>query len=190
MINAAVEGLSDEGVARAVIRAAGHEVGKVFAKGGKTRLDPLIPNYNRAALHEPWVVFRDSDTKCPVELRAQLLQGIDVVSPSFALRIVHPMTEAWLLADRERFAEFFGVRTALVPSGVDSLQNAKATVLHLCSRSRSKVLRADMVTEGGKTGPLYVSRVNEFAEQVWRVGVAAVESESLDRALVALRALA
>jgi len=49
MINVVVEGASDRGIARAVVRAAGREVGKIVAKGGKTRLDPDIPKYNRPA---------------------------------------------------------------------------------------------------------------------------------------------
>lgn len=187
MINAAVEGRSDEGAARAVIRAAGHEVGTVLAKGGKTRLDPLIPNYNRAALHSPWVVFRDSDTKCPVVLRSQLMANVDIASPNFVLRIVHPMTEAWLMADAESFSRFFGVRRGDLPTDPESLSNAKSSVLALCARSRSKVVRSDMVTAAGKTGPLYVSRMNEFAEQVWRVDEAVEVSTSLRRAVVALR---
>lgn len=99
MINAVVEGASDEGVARAVIQVSGHDVGKVIVKGGKTRLDPDIRKYNQAARHTPWVVFRDSDNACPVRLRQYLLGQVGALSPSFFLRIVHPMTEGWLLAD-------------------------------------------------------------------------------------------
>lgn len=36
MINVAVEGESDTGVAAAVVRSAGHEVGRVIVAGGHT----------------------------------------------------------------------------------------------------------------------------------------------------------
>src|SRR6266568_1792509 len=101
MINVVVEGASDRGVATAVLRAAGREVGKIVVKGGKTRLDPDLPKYNQAASRAQWVVFRDSDTDCPVNLYLKLTRALNVVSPNFLLRIVHPMSEGWLLADPE-----------------------------------------------------------------------------------------
>lgn len=78
----------------------GHWVHQVRVAGGKTWLDPLIPKFNIAARH-PWVVFRDSDSQCPVILRARLTAAISLWHPQFCLRIAHSMSEAWLLADRE-----------------------------------------------------------------------------------------
>ena len=158
-----VEGASDEQVARAVVHAAKREVAKIVVKGGKTQLDPLLPRYNRAALHSPWVVFRDSDTQCPVTLRSRLTAGIDTLSPSFLLRIVHPMSEAWLLADRKGFAGFFQIKESQVPDEPERLQNAKLSVLTLCARSRSRVLSREIVAPGTRTGPLYTALIGEFA---------------------------
>lgn len=189
MINVVVEGESDRGVAVAIVRAAGHELGKIVVKNGKTKLDPLIPNYNRAALTSSWVVLRDSDTQCPVELHAKLTAAIGTMSPSFLLRVVHPMSEGWLLADAEGFAEHFGVRAAAVPRAPESLSHPKATVLQLCAKSRYRAVRSDMVTADGRTGPLYVVRVNEFAREHWDVGKAATNSDSLRRAVDRIRRL-
>ena len=183
MINVVVEGRSDEEVARAVVHACGHEVAKIVVKGGKTRLDPLLPKYNRASFHAPWVVLRDSDTECPKTLRARLTAGIETLSPSFHLRIAHPMSEAWLLADRKGFASFFQVEESQIPKHPESLQNAKQTVLALCAGSRSRLLRREMVAPGVKLGPLYTTRVNEFASKGWDVESAAAGSESLRRAI-------
>lgn len=109
MINVAVEGEPDREVASAVVRAAGRSVNLVRVAGGKTRLDPLIPKYNRASVQTPWVVFRDSDSVCPVALREDLGAGIAEWHPSFSLRIAHSMSEAWLLADPVSFSSFFSV---------------------------------------------------------------------------------
>ena len=100
MINVVVEGESDREVAKAVVAHAGHWVHQVRVAGGNTRLDPLIPKYNIAAAQHPWVVFRDSDSQCPVILRTRLTAGISSWHPQFCLRIAHSMSEAWLLADR------------------------------------------------------------------------------------------
>ena len=98
MINVVVEGESDREVAKTVVVHAGHRVHQVRIAGGKTKLDPLIPKYNIASAQFPWVVFRDSDSQCPVILRARLTAGISSWHPQFSLRIAHSMSEAWLLS--------------------------------------------------------------------------------------------
>ncbi|MGV9975405.1 hypothetical protein [Nocardia beijingensis] len=188
MINVVVEGESDRGVASAVARAAGKEIGKLIVKDGKTRIDPLIPKYNQAALRSPWVVFRDSDAKCPVKLYSELTAAISV-SPSFLLRIVHPMSEGWLLADPEGFSEYFGVRISDVPRAPELLAHPKKTVLQLCSRSRSRSVSRDMVAPGERTGPRYTVRINDFAMTRWDVSNAVANSDSLKRAVERIRSL-
>ncbi|WP_157126124.1 hypothetical protein [Nocardia mikamii] len=189
MINVVVEGESDKGVVSSVVRAAGHEIGKVIVRGGKAKIDPLIGKYNQAAARLPWVIFRDSDTHCPVELYKQLTDSVAPLSPLFLLRVVHPMSEGWLLADREGFAEYFNVRVAEVPRNPESLVHPKRTVLQLCSKSRSRSITRDMVALGERAGPRYVVRVNEFAASKWNVENAASNSESLRRALERIRSL-
>lgn len=189
MINAVVEGESDTGIVRAIIRAANGELGRIVPKGGKSKIDPLLPNYNQAARHTPWVVFRDSDTECPKELYQRLTSGIVTPSPSFLLRIAHPMSEAWLLADQSGFSRYFQVRSARIPRDPETLANPKQTVLRLCAESRSRDIRRDMVVQETKTGPLYVHRINEFAMTSWDVEAAASSSDSLRRALHRIRQL-
>ena len=110
MINVVVEGESDREVAKTVVVHAGHRVHLVRIAGGKTRLDPLITKYNIASAQYPWVVFRDSDSECPVTLRARVTAGISSWHPQFCLRIAHSMSEAWLLADRDGSPNTSGCR--------------------------------------------------------------------------------
>lgn len=190
MISVVVEGSSDEGAARALVLAAGAQVSKVIVKSGKTNLDKLIKNYNRAAVRSPYLVLRDSDTVCPVELHANLTREIDELMPLFRLRIVHPMTEGWLLADADGFSSYFGVSKAAIPRDPESLAHPKETLLALCSRSRKRDIRQEVVRRDGKAGPLYVEHLNEFAVQHWSVEAAASRSESLRRALDRVREIA
>jgi len=184
VLNIAVEGESDREAARAVVAAAGHDVRKIVVAGGNTKLDPKIPKYNQAAVYGPgWVVFRDADADCPVELRGQLTAGMES-GERFQLRIAKSMTEAWLLADREGFAEYFKVRVKTVPVDPESLPHAKRTVLDIVGRYAAKSVRGDVVTSSGETGPLYVYRINEFARDHWDVTAAAERSPSLARALL------
>lgn len=189
MISVVVEGASDTGMAEAVIREAGGDVIRTIVKGGKTKLDPLIPKYNRAARRSPYVVFRDSDTVCPRDLKQRLMINVDDVSPLFQLRVVHTMTEGWLLSDRAGFADYFGVSRDRIPRDSESLAHPKTTLLDLCSKSSIKDIRAEVVRPDGKEGGLYTEHLNEFARSLWNVESAASNSESLERAVRAIRAL-
>jgi len=183
VINAAVEGPSDEGAARAIILASGHDVGAIHPVGGKTNLDRYIPKYYIAALSEPWVVFRDSDNECPVELRRRLDPGVGHDHRPFRLRIAHTMTEAWLMADRKGFASHFGVKVGAVLVDVEALSHGKEELLRLCAASRYKWVREDVVAEDGGAGPLYVKSLNDFAMRSWDVGAASAQSPSLLKAI-------
>ena len=100
-VTVVVEGTSDEETALRVVEYAGLEpFGRPISVGGTARLDSLIPNYVRASVGMPFVVFRDSDGQCPVELVSKLSAKYHPC-PTFVLRIAHTMTEAWLLANRE-----------------------------------------------------------------------------------------
>lgn len=189
MINVVVEGDSDREAAKAIVVSTGREVAKVIVAGGKTQLDPKIAKYNQAARQSSWIVFRDSDGKCPARLRTELTATIATWSPNFLLRIAHSMTEAWLLADRDGFADFFRVKAGQVPTDPESLPHAKHEVLRLCGSSRARVIRQDMVRSTGETGPLYVNRLNEFASTRWDVTSAAANCDSLRRAIRSIQGL-
>ncbi|MGV1005250.1 MAG: hypothetical protein ACOYEV_10910 [Candidatus Nanopelagicales bacterium] len=189
MINIAVEGESDREAAKAVVQFAGHAVGKIVVAGGCTRLDPKISSYRKAARDVSWVVFRDSDGECALALRQRLLRNDSTVNARFALRIARTMTEAWLIADRAGFARFFGVAPSDVPPTPEALPHAKRTLLQLCAKSKQRSIRQDAVYRDGHAGPLYVKLINDFASTIWNVDAAAGSSQSLARAVAAIRAL-
>lgn len=183
-----VEGESDKAAARRVVEFAGRQVRHVTVTRGKTKLDSKLANYSRAARDQPWVVFRDSDNQCPVSLRRRLLAGIPD-NPLFALRIVHTMTEAWLMADRLGFSRYFAVSFDTVPVDPEAKPHAKQTLLRLCQRSRSRDIREEVVHGQAHPGPLFVERLTEFASRHWNVSIAAQSCPSLQRAITALQAL-
>lgn len=183
MINIAVEGESDVEAARAIVSTAGHSVGRIVPARGKSRLDPKIEKYAQASAQTPWIVFRDSDGECPVELRERLFPHSAMKSQRFLLRIAHTMTEAWLLADRAGFSDYFGVPKSSLPTDVESVSHAKNELLRLCSRSRSRAIRREVIARDSGAGPLYVFHLNAFASESWSVADAALNSPSLARSL-------
>lgn len=183
MINVAVEGLSDVEAARAVIFASGKTPGKIYPAGGKTRLDPRIPSYAQAAIRAPWVVFRDSDGECPVEVHGRLTASLNAPTNMFQLRIACSMTEAWLMADIESFSDYFSVARSRLSSTPDDLPHAKQTLLSICARSRSRDVRRGVTAANGQIGPLYTTILNDFARDHWNAQTAAERSPSLLRAI-------
>ncbi|QWW20569.1 hypothetical protein I6B53_01360 [Schaalia sp. 19OD2882] len=168
-------------MARSVLRHCGFELaGPPLVKDGKSNLDGLIPGLARMGPHRPWVVFRDADSACPVELRALLIADRPH-DGSFELRIARSMTEAWLMADHMSFARRFKIRAGSIAAEPDELPHAKRTLLALVADSTSRSVKEDMVRKDGANGPLYASRINDFAEHHWDVARACERSPSLDR---------
>ena len=153
---------------------------------GKGGFDTRIANYNRAALRGPWLALRDSDRDsgdCPAALRQSLLS--EPQSPALSLRLAVRAVEAWLLADREAFAEHFAVPIARVPLDPEGESNPKTTLSNCARRSRRREVREGVAAPAGSagTGPEYSAFMLPFARDVWRPDVAAEAAPSLHRAL-------
>ncbi len=109
------------------------------------------------------------------------------------LRIAVREVEAWLLADRERFATFLGVAAGGLPVSPEAEPDPKQSVVVVARRSKRRELREDLVPRAGsgrREGPGYASRMIEFVldkERGWRPEVAALRAESLRRCITALQ---
>ena len=107
------------------------------------------------------------------------------VAVSLAVRMI----EAWLLADRTAFANFLGVSHRLVPLQPDLETDPKSVTVALAGRSRSRMIRADLVPPDESTsrvGKNYTGRLTEFVQSQWKITRARQSSPSLDRAIRAL----
>ncbi len=54
----ATEGFDDEAVARKICAVLGITVAQSYPACGKSKLDPKIMAYNKAAVFAPWLVLR------------------------------------------------------------------------------------------------------------------------------------
>lgn len=184
----AVEGRIDAAVAERLLRVAELPVGRVWNVGGKTKLDPKLPGYNRAASHSPWLVLRDLDhddeNECVPSLRLRLLGGEPPSGMCFRLAVRE--VEAWFMADRNNCATFFDVPSSLVAAEVESLDDPKQALVNLSRRSRKRAIREGMAPRprsGRRVGPEYTALVREFGRDIWDPCAARKNSQSLDRAL-------
>ena len=191
----------DEVVLRSLIHHVGAQPGGFYGKHGKQYLLKYMQAYVRAARLEPWVVMidLDHDADCPIPVRRNwLLRGgaHEQNIPLLCFRIAIREVESWLLADRERIAEFLGVPPRWVTNEPEALDDPKGAIISLVARSRLKRLKSEMLPRPGSfrnVGPAYNSRLIQFVmnrRDGWRPEVAAHSSESLRRAIACLRRLA
>lgn len=189
IVSVAVEGQSDTGMVDALLKHVGLALGRpCLVKRGAANLDKLIPGLIRTTIHNPWIVFRDSDGECPVQLREQLV-GSRSHGDGFELRLACTMTEAWLLGDTQGFTQYFKIPARKMPLAPDELPHAKRELLRLCQQYAPRSIRDDVVRPDGKTGPSYAVRINEFAREEWDVGRASNASPSLARSVARLAAM-
>jgi hypothetical protein len=190
-VNLLVEGITDEPVAKKLLRHVGLEVGMVYGRKGKSYVLERAAVYNKAALRAPWFVLvdLDMDTQCASEaMNAWLPKPTDGMRFRIAVRAV----EAWLMADRESMASFLSVSLAKIPHQVDRETNPKLMLINIARTSRNKSVREDIVPRdgsGAKVGPLYVARLTDFTEKHWRPDEGMKHSESLRRCIHALSTL-
>ena len=192
VVSIAVEGIVDEAVARRLVAETSASPGRVYGKNGKAKLRERLNGYNRDAIRSPWIVIvdLDHDAECAAALRATWLPK---PAKNMCFRIAVREVEAWLLADRERIAEFLGVSADIVPRSPEDLADPKRQMIELASRSRKRELREDMVprrNSGRTEGPAYASRLIEFASGIWRPAAASKNSDSLRRSRRCLQRLA
>lgn len=190
-ISAAVEGIVDEAVAKRLIESVGGYVGPVHGKKGKPFLRENIGAYNHAARWAPWLVLvdLDSDHLCAGQLRSDWLAD---PTSGLCLRVATRTIESWLMADRDRIAAFLRISKSLVDKQPEALEDPKQRLVQLAGRSKSRAIRQDMVPRpksGRSSGPAYSSRMIEFVETHWRPEVASSHSDSLRRAITALKSL-
>lgn len=190
-VSLVVEGACDEAVLTALLDQNNIPRGPVFVTGGKSKLDGRLHAYQAAGRFAPWIVLRDLDvdSECAPALLAQLQVRNTRL---FRLHIAVRSVEAWLLADRRRFAEFLAVPESRIPLIPDVEADPKQLVVSLARRSRSGRIRADMVPlpdSSARVGRAYTARLVEFALRNWRSSSATAHSRSLASLTAYLRRL-
>ena len=193
IVDALVEGPTDEAVARRLIHHCKHEFGVAFGKHGLSFMRAKIAGFNvRARYGNPILALvdaMDTGAPCPPEILSTWLPDR---SPKFLLRAVVPELESWLIADCAGLAALLGISAALVPTEPERLADPKQTLVNQARRSRHTRVRAALVPPAGSShpvGPGYVSRLEEFVLQRWDISSAAERSESLRRCIQRLREL-
>ena len=171
-------------------------VGAVYGKKGSAYLKQKLPAFNNAAKGMGFLLVTDLDN---CACAPQLIQDWFVCDLSeyskhkhcnFAFRVAVREIESWVLADREQFADYFGLAKHIIPEQTDSLADPKQFLLQIVAKCRKRSLREDIVPKPGdkrKVGPDYNGRLGEFVQTRWRAESAICHSISLQRTWKAMR---
>ncbi len=160
----------------------------IYNRGGNGYLRQTINGFNNAAKGTPFLVGTDlDDYECPPALINDWLTRAK--HHNLLVRVAVREAEAWVLADRERFADFLGIRVASVPEDAESLQNPKEVLIQLARTSKKRRLRDDICPPPNSTrrvGPNYNASLGGFVSESWDPTVARLNSHSLDRTIARL----
>jgi len=165
-------------------------VGFCHNSGGYGWIKKRTDGFNKAAKGMPYLILTDLDrSECaPALLREWRIENRN---HNLLFNVAVRQVESWVLACRDRFAEFLGIRTDLIPPSVDDIPNAKKFLIDLVRRSRRRGLRVDIVPKEGSTarvGPDYNGRLAEFVESQWDPEIAKEYPPSLRRTVELLDA--
>jgi hypothetical protein len=152
---------------------------------GSGYLKKNMKKFCEIARHYPVFVLTDlDDMKCAPRLVESWLPDERSVSDQMVLRVAVREIEAWLLADRESLAQFFGISAAKIPPQVEHLDDPKAALLQLGKLAKREI-RDDLLPKRGalaKQGIGYNSALTRFIREFWILQRASENSDSLRRA--------
>jgi hypothetical protein len=182
----ATEGAVDEAVLRRLVSFSGLIPGRSYGRKGKDWLRSFAPAFAEAA---PWdglrflLVDLDEEAACGLALRDKWFTHGH--SPMF-MPVAVKEVDAWLLADRTGFAEFFRVRPKNIPVNPDGLAEPKDKLVGICAASSARRIASGMVpreNSGRRVGMEYSRLVEQFVATIWDPAAARAASPSLDYCL-------
>jgi hypothetical protein len=191
-ISLVVEDPLSEQVLRKILVYAdkGFCVGACYGNKGREHIRKSILKYNNASEFSLWFVLTDlDDVACASTLIAEWFSKTPK-NKKLIFRVAVKEVEAWVMADREKLAEFLGVRMNLIPNNVEQIDDPKKFIINLTKKSRKMAIRDAIVPPEesfSKVGPDYNGQMGFFVREYWRPSVAQNYSRSLKKTIDRLK---
>ncbi len=188
----AVEDILSDAVLRAILRQSGRafDIGACYQRQGSGYLRNRIAGFNQAARGTPFLVLTDLDKGYPCA-SSLITDWLRIPQhPNLLFRVAVREVESWVLADREAFSPFLGIRVSLIPGNTDELPDPKQFLIEAVRKSRKRDLRSAILPRPNSTakqGPDYNRPLIQFVQEKWDAARAAKASPSLERAIIAIR---
>ncbi len=171
------------------------------ARGGQIK--QKILNFNNLSESSPVILLMDLDDKdCAPSILKQFFQET-TKNDHFVFNIAIDEAEAWLMADRTNFSEYFRVPIDSIPEP-RRIRNKKDHYLEMdfpykssyymvnsiIPNSRVKEFRDQMIPQNGaKKGKEYNSALTPFIKYHWDINNARQNSDSLNRMIMRINKL-
>ena len=188
IINLVVEDALSEAVVREILRQSGRSfvIGSCSNRRGSGNIKNIISGLNNAAKGTPYFVLTDLDNiECPLALISNWLPQ-QSRHPNLIFRVAVREVEAWVLAHRQAFSEFFGIPIQSIPINVDRIDDPKQFLVNLARKSKKRIIREAIVPATNSTAQIgkdYNGQLVQFVHQTWKIDEAKSCSESLTRAI-------
>lgn len=183
-VSFAVEGIVDQTVVLKLFEASGVVSGTPYVCDGIGNLRQRLEGFNAGARYSPWFVLCDLDHhECAPGLRRRFFGAAQ--AEGMELRVAVRAVEAWLMADRQSFASFLGVRVKHIPREPEQVADPKHAVVELARGSTRRAIRDGLVpseASGRRIGPAYTDEVIQYVRRRWSPNRARAASPGLARA--------
>jgi hypothetical protein len=162
------------------------------ARGGQIRSQ--IEKFNELSLAHPVILLTDLDADtCAPQLIKKIIKD---KNEHFILNIAVDEAEAWLMADREGFAEYFKIKIEDMPPAHQTKQGGRKALTEMkFNYKSSRFLTYELVEKirhtefkqqltpkkGATKGPEYNSCLLPFIQNKWDISTARRNANSLDR---------
>ena len=172
------------------------------ARGNQAINPDKIEAYNKLAEKTPVVLLTDlDDARCAPCMRKKILTPIVAKHPRFIINIAVEEAETWLMADKENFISYFGVKDMIPEVRLCKMygKNARREILFdykpslymmkevIPTSGKSAFVAQLKPKEGAKKGPEYNTAMLPFILNVWNPENARKRSYSLDRMITRLQ---
>ena len=171
------------------------------ARGGQVK--SMIKHFNTLSETNPVILLTDLDNcDCAPRMLYEMLGTAK--NDRFIFNIAVDEAEAWLMADRQGFAEYFRLDESYIPNARLTRQGGrierkemdfryKSSLFFgreiICNSSSKELIDQLTPKNGAKKGPEYNSVMLPFISEKWNIESACLNSDSLQRMVSRIRNL-
>ncbi|NLI23717.1 MAG: DUF4276 family protein [Bacteroidales bacterium] len=176
-------------------------ISELPARGGQIK--SKITEFNKLSAEYPVILLIDLDaTPCAPQLLQELLPTGK--HKQFIFNIAVDEGEAWLMADRKGFADFYGVDIKLIPISTPQKQGGSKALVEMDFKYKSSIFLTQYLIKeirnpifkkqltpkkGASKGPEYNTAILPFIQEKWNINEACKNSDSLSRMINRIKSL-
>lgn len=154
----------------------------IAGKKGNDYIKQGLKGFNDASKAIPHIIITDLDRiKCAPFLISSWTDF--PIKNTLLFRIAVKTSDAWILADRKSFSNFFGVPLNKIPLDTETIADPKRFIITLARNSRKKFAKELVPMGNAIQGPGYNLYLQKFVLNHWNPEDASNSNQSLKKAV-------